>query len=50
MSATSNAMWWIPAGHIPTLEEAKLRYDHLLEHGPSEFAFGFKDDVAAPPE
>jgi Domain of unknown function (DUF3291) len=38
------AMWWIPAGHIPTLEEAKARYDHLLEHGPSEFAFGFKDD------
>ena len=42
------AMWWIPAGHTPTLPEAKVRYDHLLEHGPSEYAFGFKDDFPAP--
>jgi hypothetical protein len=37
------AMWWIPAGHIPTLEEAKERLDHLIAHGPSEFAFGWAD-------
>ena len=37
------AMWWIPVGHIPTPEEAKERLDHLSEHGPSEFAFGWAD-------
>ena len=37
------AMWWIEAGHIPTLVEAKERLDHLNAHGPSEFAFGWAD-------
>jgi len=37
------AMWWIEAGHVPTLEEAKERLDHLIAHGPSEFAFGWAD-------
>jgi hypothetical protein len=34
-------MWWIPAGHIPTMEEAKERIDHLAEHGPTAHAFSF---------
>lgn len=37
------AMWWIDAGHIPTLTEAKRRLDHLIANGPSEFAFGWAD-------
>jgi hypothetical protein len=37
------AMWWIPAGHIPTLEEAKERLNHLNAHGPSHFAFSWAD-------
>jgi hypothetical protein len=36
-------MWWIPAGHIPALGEAKERLDHLIAHGPGEFAFGWAD-------
>jgi hypothetical protein len=35
-------MWWIPVGHVPTLEEAKERYDHLAQHGPTPHAFTFK--------
>src|SRR5437588_10709039 len=38
--ATTVAMWWIEPGHIPTLDEAKQRLDHLISHGPGEFAFG----------
>ena len=34
-------MWTIPAGHIPTLEEAKARLEHLREHGDSDHAFGW---------
>ena len=37
------ALWWIAAGHIPTLEEAKERLDHLNAHGASDFAFGWAD-------
>jgi hypothetical protein len=37
------AMWWVQPGHIPTLDEAKARLDHLNTHGPSEFAFGWAD-------
>lgn len=34
-------LWWIPNGHIPTIEEAKHRLMHLEENGPSDFAFSF---------
>jgi hypothetical protein len=37
------AMWWVDEGHVPTLEEAKERLDHLNANGPSEFAFGWAD-------
>ena len=36
------ALWWVPAGHIPTLGEARDRLAHLQEHGPSPYAFTFK--------
>jgi len=29
------------AGHIPSLDEAKARLDHLAAHGDSDFAFGW---------
>jgi hypothetical protein len=37
------ALWWIKAGHIPTVEEAKQRLDHLRENGESVQAFTFKN-------
>ena len=36
------ALWWIPAGHIPTVDEAKARLAHLRQHGVSAHAFGFR--------
>jgi len=36
------APWWVPAGHIAGVDEAKKRIAHLEEHGPTEFAFTFK--------
>ena len=36
------ALWWVPAGHIPTMDEAKRRLQSLDEHGPTPFAFTFK--------
>lgn len=42
------AMWWVPAGHIPGIDEAKKRLAHLESHGPSQFAFTFK--TVQPPD
>ena len=34
-------MWWVPAGHCPTLDEALARLDHLNALGDSDHAFGW---------
>jgi hypothetical protein len=36
------ALWWVPAGHIPGIDEAKKRLAYLDAHGPTQFAFGFQ--------
>jgi hypothetical protein len=36
------ALWWIPEGHHPSVEEAKERVAHLDAHGPTPFAFTFR--------
>ncbi len=36
------ALWWVPAGHMPGIDEAKKRLAHLDRYGPSEFAFTFQ--------
>ncbi|MGW3387942.1 DUF3291 domain-containing protein [Streptomyces cinereoruber] len=35
------ALWWIPAGHLPTVAEALERLADLRAHGPSPHAFTF---------
>lgn len=42
------ALWWIPAGTIPTVEEGKRRLDLLIERGPTPQAFTFKRTFPAP--
>jgi hypothetical protein len=41
-------LWWIPAGTIPTLDEARHRLDLLAEHGPTAEAFTFRDRFTPP--
>ena len=36
------ALWWVPAGHAPTIEEAKERLEHLKRRGPTPYAFTFR--------
>ena len=36
------AMWWVPAGHIPTIEGAKERLAYLEQHGETAHAFTFR--------
>ncbi|MCA9907045.1 MAG: DUF3291 domain-containing protein [Anaerolineae bacterium] len=35
-------LWWIPAGHIPSMDEAKARLTYLRQNGPTPHAFTFK--------
>jgi heme-degrading monooxygenase HmoA len=42
------AMWWLPAGALPSREEAFERLDHLRTHGPSARAFDFRTRFPAP--
>ncbi|MDJ0813164.1 MAG: DUF3291 domain-containing protein [Woeseiaceae bacterium] len=34
-------LWWIEEGHIPTIAEAKQRFDMLWDNGPTTDAFTF---------
>ena len=43
-----SVLWWVPAGHRPTLDEAHGRLGRLREHGPGERAFTFKRPWPAP--
>ena len=36
------ALWWVPVGHRPGMDEATKRLAHLEKHGPTEYAFNFK--------
>jgi hypothetical protein len=36
------ALWWIPAGHIPTTEEARDKLAYMDEYGITPLAFTFK--------
>jgi hypothetical protein len=35
-------LWWIPAGHVPTIAEALERLDALRRDGPTPAAFTFR--------
>src|ERR671937_422180 len=43
-------LWWIPAGHVPTVAEALERLGHLKQRGPSAYAFTFRMPFPSPDE
>jgi len=42
------AMWWIPEGHIPTMQEAVEKLSFLQTNGPSPNSFDFRHKFPAP--
>ncbi|MFI0373910.1 DUF3291 domain-containing protein [Actinomadura sp. 1N219] len=40
-------LWWIPAGHVPTVEEAMERLALIRAHGPTPRAFTFNSSYTA---
>ena len=49
LDARYMALWWVPVGHIPTVDEAKARLEHLDRHGPTPVAFTFRQRFPADP-
>jgi hypothetical protein len=43
-------LWWVPAGHIPTLDEGRERLRHFQEHGATPHAFWFSQQFPAAAE
>jgi Domain of unknown function (DUF3291) len=43
----ATALWWVPAGHVPTLDEALDRLAVLRARGPSRDAFTFRERFPA---
>jgi hypothetical protein len=41
-------MWWVPAGHRPSVAEAKDRLELLRRDGPTPDAFTFRSPFPAP--
>lgn len=48
MDGPNYVLWWIPAGILPTLEDAKERIAYLKAHGPTPYAFDFKTAFSSP--
>jgi len=42
------ALWWVPAGTIPTVDEAKRRLELVRRAGPSPAAFTFRAPFPSP--
>jgi hypothetical protein len=42
------ALWWVEAGHLPTVDEAKDRLALLDRVGPSPAALTFRTALPAP--
>ncbi len=47
MDDAIHVLWWVPAGHHPSVREAIERLDHLRAHGPTAYAFTFRHRFAA---
>ena len=48
MGQAHMVLWWVPAGHRPSLEEAEEKLLALRQQGPSQSAFTLKKTFPAP--
>ncbi len=42
------ALWWVAAGELPTVTEARMRLEHLRQFGPTSHAFSFQQPFPLP--
>ncbi len=44
----TTVLWWVAAGHIPSVDEAKARLEVLEHDGPTPLAFTFREPFPRP--
>jgi hypothetical protein len=47
-NSAHQALWWVSAGHIPTVLEGEAKLEHIRAHGPSPEAFTFARSFPPP--
>jgi len=48
MDEAYTALWWVPAGYVPSTADAEDRIRHLRANGPTPHAFTLRDHFPAP--
>ncbi len=48
MELPTYCLWWVPAGHIPSVAEGRERLEHYQLHGATPFSFWFSQPFPAP--
>ncbi|QFI37401.1 DUF3291 domain-containing protein [Moritella marina ATCC 15381] len=43
----SYVLWWVPIGHIPSIEEAVHKLEYLRDNGDTPAAFTFKSNFSS---
>src|SRR5271163_873925 len=43
-------LWWVPAGHLPTVAQGRDRLTHYQERGPTPYSFWFARPFPVPAE
>ena len=43
-------LWWVPAGHIPSVGEGRERLEHYQIHGATRMSFWFSQQFPTPVE
>jgi len=46
--AAHQTLWWIPKGHIPTVEEGRERLEHMRANESTQYAFTFARPFPVP--
>ena len=46
MKDTYTVLWWVPQGHRPSLQEARIKLELLKSRGPTPEAFTFKNSYS----
>jgi len=48
MEKPNYCLWWIPAGHIPTVTEGRERLERYQTHGATPYSFWFSQQFPQP--
>jgi len=48
MDKPNYCLWWVPAGHRPTVDEGRRRLEHYQTHGATSYSFWFSQHFPEP--